>query len=517
MKVQITHKDIMSMVSEAINRLGSRRLLSEITATDAYTRFYEGKINPVVYQTLMSGTTNMTPFHKIALDFLTDKETAKGYIIREGDFAKTIGDLWCKLGPEGRQFLVKSCTNDPDLGKSYGEFSYLIRSAAGMKMFSEKGYRSGGLEVLFKTEGLSVTCTKSYSSSCHFYGKSHWCTASDMFGRYDGHEMFKEYTIQSWDGKGILVQFFNGKENSYQMQYLVSDNGNVKEGQCCNWEDSNADTENINNMLVTYGVTYDEIFNNYIKPNAARLAKETEELCKDEDIYYYRKKTERLKKVFGAIDANTDCKKADEFAKTAALESEQTRFEDSDGLYTCWVTRKDNTNGRILVCLRYNGSSESEKGMIQQFYEDYDDTFSERYGRVPNNYMVYAFNPDGTLFNKWRGEVSNTTGKLMFITEGYSEELMDVNLVAIVNAETFETIVDHPYNYCYIDDCEWVIDRNLDSFFEAYSEEHDGEMIDEYDIDRNAWYVCQPTGENYKTDMYLAINYETLEQIYFQA
>ena len=104
----------------------------------------------------------------------------------------------------------------------------------------------------------------------------------------------------------------------------------------------------------------------------------------------------------------------------------------------------------------------------------------------------------------------------MFITEGYSEELMDVNLVAIVNAETFETIVDHPYNYCYIDDCEWVIDRNFDSFFDAYSEEHEGEMIDEYDIDRNAWYLCQPTGQHHKTDMYLAINYETLEKFYFR-
>ena len=501
------------MVSEAINRLGTRRLLSEITATDAYTRFYQGKIAPEVYQMLMSGTTNMTPFHKTALDFLTNKEVANGYNIKVGDFAKTIGNLWCKLGPEGRQFLVKSCSGD----LAFWEFSYLINSAEKMKAFSEKQYRDGGLEVLFKTNGLSVTCTKSYSSSCHFYGKSHWCTASDMFGRYDGREMFKEYTFQCWNGKGFLVQFFNGKANSYQMQYLVSNNGDVTEGQCCNWEDSSADKDNINSMLAAYGVTYDEIFNSYIKPNAARLAKETEEFCEDEEVYYSRKKNERLRKVFSAIDTNTVSKKADEFAKTAALESEQTRFEDSDGLYTCWVTRRDDTGGRILVCLRYNGSSESERGMIQQFYEDYDDTFVDRYGRVPNNYMVYAFNPDGTLLNKWRGEVSNTTGKLMFITEGYSEELMDVNLVAIVNAETFETIVDHPYNYCYIDDCEWVIDRNFDSFFDAYTEEHEDDMIDEYDIDRCAWYVCQPTRENHRADVYLAINYETLEKLYFQA
>ena len=503
------------MVSEAINRLGGRRLLSEITAVDAYTRFYKGKISPEVYQMLMSGTTNMTPFHKIALDFLTNKETENKYFTEEGDFAKTIGDLWCKLTPEGRQFLIKSCEGDPSSSKNFESFSYLVRIAAKMKMFSEKQYRNSGLEVLYKKGNLSVTCTKSYSSSCHFYGKSHWCTASDMFGRYDGHQMFKEYTIECWNGRGILVQFYNGGENSYQVQYLVESNGDLKVGQCCNWEDSTANIDNIDNMLAGYGVTYEEIFTNYIRPNSLRLVEETEELTMDEDNYYNIKRTERLNKIFGGIDRNTTSKQADDFARTAAMESQATRFEDPDGLYTCWVARRPEVNGRIFVTLKYNGANEAERGMMEQYADDMDESFFERYGRVPNNFMSYAFNEDGTLINKWRGEISCDMRKLTFITEGYGEELIGVNVVAIINTDTYETIVDKPFNFCYLDDVEWVVDKYINEFIEGYNEEF-RENIDESDINRSEWYICQPTREDNRANRYLAINCETLKEFYFQ-
>ena len=515
MKIQITHRDIVSMVSETIKRLGNRELLSEITAADAYTRFYQGKITPEAYQILMSGTTNMTPFHKIALDFMTDEKVTSNLGWRQEEFAKKVGNLWSKATPEARQYLIKSCTSDPDIAKSYGQFYYLLGCAAQMKLFSEKQHRNSGLEVLFENEHMRVTCTKNYSSSCHFYGKSHWCTASDIFGRYDGHQMFKEYTIECWEGKGILVQFYNGKLNSYQMQYIVDNDGNVREGQCCNWEDSSANKENINNMLAEYGLTYDEIFNNYIKPNAARLWKETDELTTDEDYYYNRKKTEKIKSVFRNIDACTVSKTADNFAKEAVRDARpQERYDSKDKLYSCWVT-KNVTTKAYVVTLVYNGANETEKGLMSQYRCDDEGSFIDRYGRAPNNFMLYIIKQDGTIHKKWRGEISNELGQLIFITEGYDENLSDTKLLAIVNAATYEEIVLDPYNYIYIDDCEWFIDRNISKFTEAYNDELREVPVDEDEIDRGAWYICQPTREDFRQDRYLAINYDTLEKFYF--
>ena len=514
MKVRITHKDIMSMVSEVIGRLGNRDILSEIRAVDAYNRFYQGKIEPEVYQTLMSGTENMTPFHKIALGFCVNEVNSpvlNSYGISIPQFAKMIGDLWNKVGEEGHQFLVKACNDDKEMATSFSVFYYLLNQAVKMKSFTEKQYRSGGYEVLFRNEKVSVTCTKTYSSSSHYFGRSHWCTASDQFGNYDGYEMFREYTIECWDGAGFLVQFCTDS-GSYQMQYILKDNGELKDGQLCNWEDTCVGLGELENTLEENGVSYADILNNYIKPNAERLADETKELADDEQVYYTRKRAVRLRTAFGGIDAGIEGKEAEEFARYAAVEAQVRRFEDDNRLYTAWVTHKD--NGFTQVTLRYNGKNELEKDMINKYSEDYDDSFTDRFGRLPNNYAIFVFK-NGQLYKKWRGEISTSIERVMFITEGYNEELYDVELLAVVDVNTYETVVDHPFTFVALEDNRWFLEQNIESFLESYNSEKDV-MADEDDIDYNDWFFYQQTREDYQNRIYIAMNMISFEQVRFK-
>ena len=125
------------------------------------------------------------------------------------------------------------------------------------------------------------------------------------------------------------------------------------------------------------------------------------------------------------------------------------------------------------------------------------------------------FDKNGNIYKKWRGEVSTTVGKTMFITEGYNEELYDVELVAVVDTETFEEIVGRPYTFVPLEDNRWFLENNMSAFLEAYNTERD-DMIDESDVDTDEWFCYQPTVEYYSERKYIAINLATHEQAEFK-
>jgi len=520
MKLHLSQNDIKAMVSETVNRLRNRSLLSEITAVDAYNRFYLGKIPEYLYKLAMSGTTNMTPFHKILLDYLVMpesdyKEKYRIYSLNKNNLAKEASTLWNKVGEEGRQYLVKSCNEDVDLKKHLEYFCRLLRQVAQMKSYSEKQYRGRGLEVLYEDDNLRITCTKSYSASAHFYGKSHWCTASDQFGDYDGFEMFKDYTAGCWNGDGILIQFvMRSKEDTYQIQYQVRDDGSITEGQCCDWEDNGSESRDISDSLSKYGLDYREIYEKYIVPNAVRLSTETYNTVMEEAIYYNRKKMLRLRAIFNGFDEGITCKTADEFARKVFANTNDIRLESEDGLYTGWRMRQN--DGFTQISIRYNGKNQSEKETLQRYWDDCDGNFEDRYGRLPNNYSVYIFDSDGNIFKKWRGEISNYINRLMFITVGYNEELSDVRIAAIVDIRTYKEVAVNPFNHVTLEDTYYVIDRNIDKFLEALNDES-SETIEAENIDSRDWFIYQPTREYFSEDKYVAINSETLEQITFVA
>ena len=234
MKINITHNDIMNMVAEVFTRLDNRSMLSEITAQDAYTRFYQGKIPEKVYQKVMMGADQMTPFHKLALDHLAQIYSQEKPA-RVPKIVGLVSKFWSNANNESRQYAVKVAKDEGDRLKADIEyFQNVVIELSKMKSHSEGSYIERGYEILFEDDNLRVTCTKSYSSSCRHYGKSHWCTASDQFGEYDGHTMFRRYTISS---KAVLIQFVpkNSPEKTCQAQFEVKKKMSI--GQICDWED----------------------------------------------------------------------------------------------------------------------------------------------------------------------------------------------------------------------------------------------------------------------------------------
>ena len=194
MKLVITEQQAKRIVREM--------LLNEISSADAYAKFYSkgGKfIHKDIYDSLMNGTAVMTPFHKMMLDaFLAGKVNA--------NLMQFAGDIWRGASNDMKQYLIHAVEGDLDyITDTGGSIRIFLEKVSSMKSHSERSFNDRGYEVLYEDEGVKVTCTKSYTSSCKNYGNSHWCTASDIFGEYNGYDMFRNYTNDN--GGGCLVQF----------------------------------------------------------------------------------------------------------------------------------------------------------------------------------------------------------------------------------------------------------------------------------------------------------------------
>jgi hypothetical protein len=289
--MKISRQDIRQMVTEA-----ARTILREISVKDAYTRFYTGKVPEDVFAALMKGTDLMTPYHKIMLDAYIKK-------MLDGEDLQDAGNLWANSGNEARQYLVNAVKDEKDyLLSSEWNLKRLIVRTGKMKSHTENSFGQRGLEVLYEDSNVIITCTKSYTSSHQTYGDSHWCTASDIFGNYNGFEMFCRYTIE--EGRDILVQFIdktNKEGNSFQVQY---ETGDVYDSEICNWADNSVEIGSVIDMLRSHGVDYQTFINDVLKPNFDRLYNETEENIQDEADYYERKQRIRERKVFKKIDQN---------------------------------------------------------------------------------------------------------------------------------------------------------------------------------------------------------------------
>ena len=161
-----------------------------------------------------------------------------------------------------------------------------------------------GLITLLDDDNFRITCTTTYESSHHFYGKSKWCTASDRLGQYDGWKYFISYIFDieceivddvyyNLDKKQVvasLVQITNKKENkTFQMQLFGQDG---MAGQICDFEDVSCSIDEI-------GLTEDLM--DILQSSANDLVNRTQEAFYKEYKYqkskdeYIEAKRERLK------------------------------------------------------------------------------------------------------------------------------------------------------------------------------------------------------------------------------
>ena len=498
MKFRITHNDIIKMVTEAMNRLDGRSMLMEIAAQDAYARFYQGKIPEKAYTRLMNGSDQMTPLHKLAADHVVplyaNKQTANA-----NRLVRLVSDFWANANNETRQYVIKVCKDEAELLKSNPDyFKNAIVELSKMKSHSEGSYIERGFEVLYEDEQLRLTCTKSYSSSCRHYGKSHWCTASDQFGEYDGFRMFKRYSVSE---KSVLIQFFIKQYPEETCQAQIGVRG--KFGQICNWDDYAIYKSDLDKLLKNYGIELDDVFQKYIAPNLERLYKETVEIFADEEVYYRRKKAERIKKMIKNIVAATSSPACEEFARQRFASGERWSTSSDDGLFRGSVVKFGDMS---YVYVTYQGKNETEENFLEAYYDD-EEYYMGEYG-VITTAIVFAFDSSGNIVNKYQGDLSIYNPVFLCITDRYSDELYDCVVNYVVKTSTGEVMLKNvePVNLDSCDEYYWDLERD---------EPEEFDRLFNGDFQDGVWYVFANTkakkayGLNQETGQLLEIPYQS--------
>ena len=169
-------------------------IVNEIGADDAYNRFYSS-IPREDYDEILGGNPAPDKFIQFILNCVRDGKSTKEDAV---DAVRAYN---------GADQLVKQNV----LNKfRTGEYSDALDIAADIKYMSSGGailsrnkFAKEGLIKLKENDRWIATCTTNYMASNHYFGDSHWCTASDREGRYDGYLMYKDYT----GGDSVLIQF----------------------------------------------------------------------------------------------------------------------------------------------------------------------------------------------------------------------------------------------------------------------------------------------------------------------
>ena len=433
--IRITKDDILEMVRHSM-----KALINEISVADAYTRFYNGKIPEQAYKLLMQGTTVMTPFHKLCLDLFLKKEmsyTAMEYA----------GTAWKEMSDDARQYTINVVKSQRDeiLNERPWAFLDILKGIVGMKSHTENSYRERGYEVLYQDENIAVTCTKSYTASCKLYGDSHWCTASDMFGEYNGFDQFDNYTNNS---DGFLVQFVDkhNRENSYQVQYTIFAS-KVNDECICNWNDISAGIDDIAEMLGKYGVDYNEIYAKYIGPNAVRLSRETDENLKDERQYYgqkYRERVKAIKKKITSRMASPEFKQSVAQTYKLAKNTPPCRqffniyYQDNEEPWGQLIVRDVLRNGNRIVIVRYLGETTADKNFITRMQEEEEEYGEEKTWSVLMH-QAWIISKSDEILGIYNGEINGLRQNIVSIgvdDDEYSK------CIALVNGLTGKMVID---------------------------------------------------------------------------
>jgi hypothetical protein len=284
-----------------------RKLINEISTIDAWNTFYKDRIPEDVYKTAMIGTKKMTPFHKLLLDkYIQDYELFSKTYTNPEEVLKSlnsdieyIGNAWATLIPDIKQALIEDAEDGDFDNYGVNNIALSVKRYSELKGFSEKHYASNGLRVLYESDNILVTCTTTYGANKKYYGNSHWCTASDIDGRYNGYLMFRKYTTleddsDEYDADLCLIQFIskkfrNNAELSFQAQY-------DEDGDCqyiANYDDHEVNLNTLKEKIASIGENYDNIHNLI---DFKELVDETNRYRKVEERYWGRKISKKLVK-----------------------------------------------------------------------------------------------------------------------------------------------------------------------------------------------------------------------------
>ena len=170
-------------------------ILNEISPDEAYPKYYSN-MSREDFDRVLGGERNVDKFYRFFLDCIRDN----GESVDSAVFA-------IRLYNESNDVVRQRVLNKLRTGEyeTIEEFrTDLEYFNGGGTVVSRKQFAKEGYHSLYRNERWAVTCTTNYAANNKFFGNSHWCTASDREGRYDGYGMFRRYSIND---SSVLVQF----------------------------------------------------------------------------------------------------------------------------------------------------------------------------------------------------------------------------------------------------------------------------------------------------------------------
>ena len=177
-------------------------VLNEIRAEDAYSRFYSSMPRET-FNAITGGQENIDKFIQFFLNCVRDNKSTPEEAINAISAYNRADQL------------VKNKIKNKITSGEYEDVDDVISDvkylSSGGAVLSRKKFAKEGYIKLGENERWMCTCTTNYCANNHYYGNSHWCTASDRMGRYDGYQYFKSYSVgpscaliqYKWKGKVI--------------------------------------------------------------------------------------------------------------------------------------------------------------------------------------------------------------------------------------------------------------------------------------------------------------------------
>ena len=224
-------------------------VLNEISADDAYNKFYKDKFQYNDFKKLVDSYGKFDNLMKAVLKSMIENNDNFGLAF---SFIKKYKEAPNEVRIEFNNRFKK------------GEYEDLLDMEQGLADIQENGvdtiksFQEEGLVNIYYDERYLLTCTLTYEASKHYYGKNKWCTASDRFGRYDGWVYFLKYLFYDLSSQydddddnfylhikenstpdSILCQLTDKEENeTYQFDYSGSDDFMNGIGTVCDSNDS---------------------------------------------------------------------------------------------------------------------------------------------------------------------------------------------------------------------------------------------------------------------------------------
>ena len=266
----------------AIYILVMKTILNEISAIDAWNRFYKGKIDEKQYNILMGNVKQMDPFHRRVLDLLVKQKCSD-------ETVKLISDYWNKFDENMRQVAIED-------SKDYNSILHLVsclKEISKQKFHTENQATDAGLVTLYNDDSIMVTCTTTYAANTKYYGFTHWCTASDLMGEYNGFTMFKRYVTSDFNEEDVdkcLIQVVFKKidksSNEYCYQANMFENGNAD--IACDAHDGQVDFQEIYKVAKMFNK--DDLLKKVLaSANLKNLIEQTEDNLKHEAPFWFRR------------------------------------------------------------------------------------------------------------------------------------------------------------------------------------------------------------------------------------